>query len=146
LFFFKNKKKQVGCSVWRKACLSQPCLTQTEGSVQEYSDLTASNRRPSHRTAATLPKAFHMERGRMLSRGRQNICRHLWHTFKIYQNLLGSEYLFYIATMVFLYLILKLFHKNYFHQNRIRSVTRVSNLSMEWPSSKSFVSPVRLCI
>jgi len=36
-----------------------------------------------HRTPATLPKAFHEEAGHMLSQGRQNMCRDLWHTPQI---------------------------------------------------------------
>jgi len=32
-----------------------------------------------HRTPATVPKAFHEEPGRMISPGRQNVCKSLWH-------------------------------------------------------------------
>ena len=44
-----------------------------------------------HHTPAPLPKAFHEEPGRMVSRGRQNLCRRLWHTPKISRKLLESE-------------------------------------------------------
>jgi len=48
--------------------------TRTQTSEQEYSDLTASNRRrQQHAPAATLHKVYHDEPGRMLSRGRQNM-------------------------------------------------------------------------
>jgi len=39
-----------------------------------------------HRSPATLLKTFHEERGRILSRGRQNMCKRLWHAFKISQK------------------------------------------------------------
>jgi len=44
-----------------------------------------------HRTLATLPKAFRVEPGCMLTRGRQNPCRCIWHTPKILANFLESE-------------------------------------------------------
>ena len=50
--------------------------TRTQTSEQEYNDLAASNGRQ-HRAHATLPKAFHKEPGRMLSRGRQSMWRRL---------------------------------------------------------------------
>ena len=43
-----------------------------------------------HRTPATLHKPFHEEPGRMLSRGRQSMCRPLWHTSKISQKFAGE--------------------------------------------------------
>jgi len=58
-------------------------LIWTQTSDQEYSDLTASNRRPSTPYSATLHKPFHEEPGRMLSRVRQSMCRRVWHTPKI---------------------------------------------------------------
>jgi len=61
-------------------------LTWTQTSEQEYSDLTASNRRPSTPYSRNTPKAFHEESGRMLSRGRQNMCRRFWHTPNISQK------------------------------------------------------------
>ena len=64
--------------------------TQTQTSEQEYSDLTTSNRRPPTLTPATLPKAFHEEPGRMLSRGQQSICGPLWHTASISQKFSGE--------------------------------------------------------
>ena len=62
--------------------------TRTKTSKQENSDLTASNSltASNRRTPATPPKAFHEESGRMLSRGRQKVCRRFCHTPKISQN------------------------------------------------------------
>ena len=68
--------------------LTSPTWTQTY--ERKYSDLTASHRRPSTPTPATLPKAFHKEPGDMLSRGRQNMLRCLWHIPKISQNFAGG--------------------------------------------------------
>jgi len=68
--------------------LTFPTWTQTY--ERKYSDLTASHRRPSTPTPATLPKAFHKEPGYMLSRGRQNMLRCLWHIPKISQNFAGG--------------------------------------------------------
>jgi len=39
---------------------------------------------------ATLPKDFHEELGRVLSRGRQNTCEGIWHTPKISQKFAGE--------------------------------------------------------
>ena len=64
--------------------------TQTRTSEQEYSDLAASNSRPPTPTAATLPKAFHEEPGRMLSRGQQSICGPLWHIPNLSQKFAGA--------------------------------------------------------
>jgi len=56
--------------------------TRTQTFEQEYSDLTVSNRRPStsQPITATLPKEFHKKPDRMLSRGRQNMCKRFWRT------------------------------------------------------------------
>ena len=43
-----------------------------------------------HRTLATLPKAFHEETGRMLSRVRRSMCRRLLRTPKISQKFAGE--------------------------------------------------------
>ena len=62
----------------------------TQTSEQEYRDLTASNRRPSTRTHGKLLKTFHKEPSRMLSRGRQIMCRRFQHTPKISQKFAGE--------------------------------------------------------
>ena len=43
-----------------------------------------------HRAPAILLKDFHEEPGRMLSRGRQSICRRHWNTPKISQKFAGE--------------------------------------------------------
>jgi len=43
------------------------------------------------RTPATLPKTFHEKPGHMLSRGRQNVCEHLWRTPKISRKISGEN-------------------------------------------------------
>ena len=43
-----------------------------------------------HRTLATLPKAFQERPRCVFSRGRQNICRRLWHITKISQKFSGE--------------------------------------------------------
>ena len=44
-----------------------------------------------HCTPTALLKAFHKEPGCKLSRGRQTMCRCIWHIPKISQNFMGSE-------------------------------------------------------
>jgi len=44
-----------------------------------------------HPIAATRPKAFHEGTGRMLSRCRQYMLRHLWHTSKISRKFAGER-------------------------------------------------------
>ena len=64
--------------------------TRAQPSQQKYSDLAAINGRQ-RRTHATLPKAFHKEPGRMLSRGRQSMWRRLWHISRFLKILLEIE-------------------------------------------------------
>jgi len=65
--------------------------TRRQTSEQDYSDLTVNNSTGGrqHCTSATLTKGFHKEPGRMLSRGRQSVCRRLLHIPKISQNFAG---------------------------------------------------------
>jgi len=51
--------------------------TRTQTSELEYSDLVASNRRPSTPYSRNTPRVFHKEHGRMLSRGPQSMWRRL---------------------------------------------------------------------
>jgi len=102
---FKRNMKRSGDSThpsWSPAQIVNSCdltpPTRTQTSEQEYSDLTASNRRLSRPYSRNPPKAFHEEPGRVLPRGRKNMCRRLWHTPKISRNLLESENLVCSAT------------------------------------------------
>ena len=63
--------------------------TRTQMSEQEYNDLTVKGC-DQHRTHATLAKAFPEELSRILSRGRPNMCRRLWHTPKICRKFAGE--------------------------------------------------------
>jgi len=68
--------------------------TRTQSSEQEYSYLTTSKRQPSTPYSRNASKAFHKERGYLLSRGRQNMCIHLWQSPRISQKFAGEWKLF----------------------------------------------------
>jgi len=67
-----------------------------QSSEQEYNDVTASNRRPSTPYCCNTLQNFSQGIWNALSRGRQNKCKHLWHTpnFSKRQCLIISQHHF----------------------------------------------------
>jgi len=64
--------------------------TQTQISEQECSDLTVTGTVNTVAYSHSTPKAFHEEPNRMLSQGRQKMCRRFWHILKISQKFAGG--------------------------------------------------------
>jgi len=64
--------------------------TQTQTSEQEYSDLTANNKRQSTQYSRNTSQSFSRGTRCMLSRGRKNMCRRLWCTPMISRKFTGE--------------------------------------------------------
>ena len=69
----------------------------------EYNNLMVSNRQTSTPHSRSAVQSFPQGKHHMLSLGRKFMCRHLWHTPKILENLLESKHLVCSAMALKLY-------------------------------------------